>query len=557
MLTVRKLFKRYGPVRVLLGAEFSVARGQKIALVGSNGVGKSTLLRIIAGVEKEDKGEVVRERRASIAYLPQELSVEETGETALGYLRRKSGIAELEEEMGGLESDLSDEKKLERYGELRDRYERMDGYSFDERAAKVLSGLGLEGEFLSRKLRSMSGGERRRVAFAAVLLSGADLLLLDEPTNDLDLPAILWLESYVRKSRSAIIVASHDREFLDAVSEKVLEIDWHFRTTRMWTGNYSLYFREKSEQLRREREEHERAEEERARLFVTADEKREWARIGGEQKMPDRDRMSQGYHRDRAERKFGAAAKALSSRAGHVKRVDVTAIRDPLSVYFEPAEEGELSIALSGAVSGYGETFSAGPVDLVLPYGSHVGIFGRNGAGKSTVLGMIAGTLPLSEGTVEIGEDVRLGVLTQENDILPKEKSAIEWFSEKTRISDEAEITRFLGKFLLVGEVTSFPMGELSPGERMRLSIAFLMASGINVLVLDEPTNHLDLDAVEALSNAIDLFSGTLILVSHDRAFLAGRDFDLVRSLERGKISVEKSYAEYLERAVREAMRAT
>jgi len=523
MLTVRKLFKRYGPVRVLLGAEFSVARGQKIALVGSNGVGKSTLLRIIAGVEKEDKGEVVRERRASIAYLPQELSVEETGETALGYLRRKSGIAELEEEMSGLESDLSDEGKLERYGELRDRYERMDGYSFDERAAKVLSGLGLEGEFLSRTLRSMSGGERRRVAFAAVLLSEADLLLLDEPTNDLDLPAILWLESYVRKSRSAIIVASHDREFLDAVAEKVLEIDWHFRTTRMWTGNYSLYFREKSEQLRREREEHERAEEERARLFVTADEKREWARIGGEQKMPDRDRMSQGYHRDRAERKFGAAAKALSSRAGHVKRVDVTAIRDPLSVYFEPAEEGELSISLSGAVSGYGETFSAGPVDLILPYGSHVGIFGRNGAGKSTVLGMIAGTLPLSEGTVEIGEDVRLGVLTQENDILPKEKSAIEWFSEKTRISDEAEITRFLGKFLLVGEAASFPMGELSPGERMRLSIAFLMASGVNALVLDEPTNHLDLDAVEALSNAIDLFPGTLILVSHDRAFLAER----------------------------------
>jgi len=555
MVTVRNIFKRYGPIRVLLGAEFSIARGQKVALVGANGAGKSTLLKIIAGEEKEDRGEVIRERYAHISYLPQELPEETIDDTALGYLRRVSGIAELEEEMTELESKLEDEQSLERYGELRDRYDRMDGYSFGKKAVAALVGLGLPDDFLSRNLSGISGGERRRVALAAALLSEADLLLLDEPTNDLDLSAILWLESYIRKSASAVLIASHDRAFLDAVAEKVLEIDWHFRTTRMWTGNYSLYFKEKSEELRRDREEYERAEEERVRLYETADEKREWAKIGGAQVMPDKDRMSQGYHRDRAERKFGAAAHALSTRADKVKRVSIAAVRDPLEVFFETAEGEGRDIVLEGAVAGYGSVFSAGPIDLAIPYGSHVGLFGRNGSGKSTILRMIAGTLPLSAGAVGLGEDVKLGVLTQENDILPRDKSALEWFAEKTPITEEKEIVRFLRKFLLIGDAASFRMGELSPGERMRLSLAFLMATKSNVLILDEPTNHLDLEAVSALSQAVDLFPGTVVLVSHDRAFLASRNFSQVLSVDHGKLVAEKDYDSYLEKAIDEANR--
>jgi len=555
MVTVRNIFKRYGPIRVLLGAEFSIARGQKVALVGANGAGKSTLLKIIAGEEKEDRGEVIRERYAHISYLPQELPEETIDDTALGYLRRVSGIAELEEEMTELESKLEDEQSLERYGELRDRYDRMDGYSFGKKAVAALVGLGLPDDFLSRNLSGISGGERRRVALAAALLSEADLLLLDEPTNDLDLSAILWLESYIRKSASAVLIASHDRVFLDAVAEKVLEIDWHFRTTRMWTGNYSLYFKEKSEELRRDREEYERAEEERVRLYETADGKREWAKIGGAQVMPDKDRMSQGYHRDRAERKFGAAAHALSTRADKVKRVSIAAVRDPLEVFFETAEGEGRDIVLEDAVAGYGSVFSAGPIDLAISYGSHVGLFGRNGSGKSTILRMIAGTLPLSAGAVGLGEDVKLGALTQENDILPRDKSALEWFAEKTPITEEKEIVRFLRKFLLIGDAASFRMGELSPGERMRLSLAFLMATKSNVLILDEPTNHLDLEAVSALSQAVDLFPGTVVLVSHDRAFLASRNFSQVLSVDHGKLVAEKDYDSYLEKAIDEANR--
>jgi len=555
MLTVRNLYKRFGPVRVLLGAEFSVARGQKVALVGANGVGKSTLLKIIAGLDKEDRGEVIREKYAHISYLPQELPEDVIDDTAFGYLRRVSGIAEIEMEMAELEPKLADEEALERYGELRDRYDRMEGYSFEEKAGAALVGLGLPEGFLLRNLSGVSGGERRRVALVAALLSESDLLLLDEPTNDLDLSAILWLESFIKKSASAVLIASHDRAFLDAIADKVLEIDYHFRTTRMWTGNYSLYFKEKSEELRRDREEYERSEEERVRLYETADEKREWAKIGGAQMMPDKDRMSQGYHRDRSERKFGAAAHALTTRADQVKRVKIAAVRDPLSVYFEPSEGEGRDIVVAGAVAGYGGDFSAGPIDLTVHYGAHVGLFGRNGSGKSTILRMIAGTLPLSAGTVTLGEDVKFGVLSQENDILPKEKSALEWFAQETPIEEEADIVRFLRKFLLIGDAASFKMGELSPGERMRLSLAFLMATRSNVLILDEPTNHLDLEAVTALSEAVDLFPGTVILVSHDRAFLEKRAFSQILSVDSGKLHIEKDYDSYLEKALKEAER--
>jgi len=235
--------------------------------------------------------------------------------------------------------------------------------------------------------------------------------------------------------------------------------------------------------------------------------------------------------------------------------VRIAAVRDPLSVFFEPMEGEGQDIILTGAVAGYGGEFTAGPIDLGIPYGSHVGLFGRNGSGKSTILRMIAGTLPLTSGTVTLGEDVKLGILTQENDILPRDLTALEWFADKTTLTEEKDILWFLRRFLLLSDAASFKMGELSPGERMRLSLAYLMATRSNVLILDEPTNHLDLEAVTALSEAVDLFPGTVILVSHDRAFLQDRAFTQVLSVDSGKLTVEKDYDSYLEKAMKEAER--
>lgn len=555
MLTVRNIHKRYGPVKVLLGAGFSVAKGQKFALVGPNGVGKSTLLRILAGVESEDRGVIERGKNLRVSYLPQEFVADSVEETVVGYLRRVSGVASVESELAELESRLGDEKALARYGELRDLYDRLGGFSFDRKARHAADGLGLRHIASDRKLSEMSGGQRRRLSLAGALLEESDLLLLDEPTNDLDLPAILWLERFLCKTGSAVIVASHDRAFLDAVSEKVIELDWYFRTARIWTGNYSTFFKEKSEELRREHEEKARTEEERARLHETAEEKLEWARKGAEYKMPDKDKMSQGFHRDRSQQKQGAMARALNTRADHVRKVVLAPERDRLSIFFEPEAGEGMEIVLASASAGYDGGFRVGPVDMDIPYPSRIGIFGKNGAGKSTLLRLITGELPPLSGTVSRGESVRLGVLSQGNDFLPKEKTAYEWFAEATPITEAIDIIRFLDRFLLNASALSFPMGELSPGERMRLALGFLMATRANVLVLDEPTNHLDLEAITALSDALRLFPGTLILVSHDRAFLSGVEFSQIFSADDGACSYEKDYASYLERAMEEARR--
>lgn len=555
MLTVRNIHKRYGPVRVLLGASFSVVRGQKFALVGPNGVGKSTLLRILAGVEEQDRGVIERGKNLRVSYLPQEFIADSAEETVIGYLRRVSGVASVEAELTDLETRLGDEKALARYGELRDLHDRLGGFSFDRKARRAVDGLGLRHIASDRKLFEMSGGQRRRLSLAGALLEESDLLLLDEPTNDLDLPAILWLERFLRKTGSAVIVASHDRAFLDAVSEKVIELDWYFRTARVWTGNYSTFFKEKSEELRREHDERARTDEERARLRETADEKIEWAKLGAEYKMPDKDKMSQGFHRDRSQQKQGAMARALNTRADHVKKVVIAPERDRLSIFFEPEAREGMEVALVSASAGYDEGFHVGPIDMDIPYASRVGIFGRNGAGKSTILRLITGELPVLSGTVSRGESVRLGVLSQGNDFLPKGKSAMQWFADATPIKDSIDIMRFLDRFLLNASALGFPMGELSPGERMRLSLAFLMATRANVLVLDEPTNHLDLEAIAALSDALRLFPGTLIMVSHDRAFLSGVEFSQVFSVDGGACVREKDYASYLERAMEEARR--
>ena len=555
MLTVRNIHKRYGPVKVLLGVGFSVARGQKFALVGPNGVGKSTLLRIIAGEESEDRGTIERGKNIRISYLPQESVAESAEETVLDYLRRVSGVSAIETELASLETRLGEEKSLSRYGELRDLYDHLDGFSFDRKARSALDGLGLRHIESDRKLSEMSGGQRRRLSLAGALLEESDLLLLDEPTNDLDLPSILWLERFLGKTDAAAIVASHDRAFLDAVSEKVLELDWYFRTARVWTGNYSTYFKEKSEELRHEHDERMRTEEERARLHETAEEKLEWARKGAEYVMPDKDKMSQGFHRDRSQQKQSARAKALHSRADQVKRVTLAPERDRLSIFFDPAAGEGMDVTVASAIAGYDSGFRVGPVDMHIGYPSRIGLFGKNGSGKSTILRNITGESKPLSGTVSIGESVRFGILSQENDFLPKDKSAYEWFAESTPIRDEADIMRFLDRFLLNASTLSFPMGELSPGERMRLSLAYLMATNANVLVLDEPTNHLDLEAVAALSDALRLFPGTLILVSHDRAFLSGIEFSQVFSIDDGACVREKDYASYLERAMEDARR--
>lgn len=500
---------------------FSLGRGQKVALVGPNGVGKSTLMRIIAGIDTPDRGTVEMAKRSLAGYLPQEAIPSEQNITVLEFLREETGVAELEWRMKLLEPRLEEATALAEYGELSEKLNRLTHYSFEDRARDMLDGFFLAHIDFDRVLESLSGGEKTKVNLAGVLLRGADILLLDEPTNNLDLPALLFLERFLISSQATSLIASHDRRFLDAVVTKVFELDWFSRSGTMWTGNWSQYFHLQEEKRQYEKDQYEKEQAEKIRLKESSDEKREWARIGGSMVMPDRDKMSQGYHRNRSEQKFGAAAVALETRSVKAEKRTLTPERDPFHLYFNVKEgDKDMVLALSRVVAGYDGAFCVGPVTMKIAYGSRVAFLGLNGSGKSTLMKTISGSLPPISGTVKRGEKIIIGDLMQAHENIPRNKTPIEWFLDETHFTEKVEVAIFLRDFQVNGEMLEAKLGRLSPGERARLSIAMMIAKGVNTLLLDEPTNHLDLAASQALEEALEKYPGTVILVSHDRAFL-------------------------------------
>jgi ATPase subunit of ABC transporter with duplicated ATPase domains len=387
-----------------------------------------------------------------------------------------------------------------------------------------------------------------------VLLRGADILLLDEPTNNLDLPALLFLERFLISSQATSLIASHDRRFLDAVVTKVFELDWFSRSGTMWTGNWSQYFHLQEEKRQYEKDQYEKEQAEKIRLKESSDEKREWARIGGSMVMPDRDKMSQGYHRNRSEQKFGAAAMALETRSVKAEKRTLAPERDPFHLYFTVKEGDEdMMLALSRVVAGYDGAFRIGPVTLKIAYGSRVAFLGLNGSGKSTLLKTISGSLPPISGTVKRGEKIIIGDLMQAHENIPRNKTPIEWFLDETHFMEKVEVAIFLRDFQVNGEMLEAKLGRLSPGERARLSIAMMIAKGVNTLLLDEPTNHLDLPASQALEEALEKYPGTVILVSHDRAFLERVAIQKCYLFDRGTVKSIPDRAAYMDALMAQA----
>lgn len=521
MFTVRNIRKTQGGRTVLDKVTFSLGKGQKVALVGPNGVGKSTLMKIIAGIDTPDRGTVEMAKRSLTGYLPQEPTPSKSDITVLQFLREETGVADFEWRMKMLEPRLDEPSALGEYDELSEKLSRVTHYSFEDRARTMLDGLFLAHIGFDRSLETLSGGEKTKVNLASVLLRGADILLLDEPTNNLDLPALLFLERFLVSSQATCLIASHDRRFLDAVVTKVLELEWFTRSATMWTGNWSQYFHLQEEKRQFEKETYEKEQAEKIRLKESSDEKREWARIGGSMVMPDRDKMSQGYHRNRSEQKFGAAAMALETRSIKAEKTKLAPERDPFHLYFNVLEaDPEMVLSLNAVVAGYKKAFQVGPVDMKITYGSRTAFLGLNGSGKSTLLKTLSGALKPISGSIEKGEKIRIGDLMQAHENIPRSKTPIEWFLDETHFIEKVEVAIFLREFQINGEMLEAKLGRLSPGERARLSIAMAVAKGVNTLLLDEPTNHLDLDASQALEEALEKYPGTVILVSHDRAFL-------------------------------------
>ncbi len=537
-----KIHKAYGTITVLEDISFSLEKGQKAGLIGYNGTGKTTLLKILAGLIEPDAGEVTVRKGAVVGYMPQDTSLV-SDETIRDYVRRISGMAVLEERM-----ETSPEAMTE--------YERRDGYTFYHRLDVTLAGFGLSDVSTDRPINSLSSGQKNKVFTAGVLLSDPDILFLDEPTNNLDLPALIWLEDFLMRSDAACIIVSHDRLFLDRIARKIFEIDWRTRTLNITSGRYSDYLVRKEKELVRQWQEHEVQQEEIKRLTEQTRKKKQEALSGSRYMGTDNDKFLRGFKRDRAG-KSGKQAKAIEKRIEQMEIVEKPVGRDVFRIHLQPTKpEGTRDITLTDVVAGYAvDGFKIGPISLTIPYGSRTVILGLNGTGKTTLLRTISGELPILDGKVSRGNALVVGNLTQEHDNLPREESIKDFLTLRAGIAVQ-EAYALAVKFGFKAAEIDKKIAALSPGGRARLLFALFSALSANALILDEPTNHLDLEALEALEEAVAHYEGTIVLVSHDRYFLEKFRPTDTFVLSNGKLERQESPETYVANAEREAKRS-
>lgn len=540
-LRVEKIHKTYGTIIILEDISFSLEKGQKAGLVGNNGTGKTTLLKILAGLLEPDAGGVTIRKGAILGYMPQDTSLV-SDETIRDYARRVSSMAVLE-------------KQMETSPEAMSEYKRRDGYTFYHRLGVMLTDFGLSDISTDRPINSLSSGQKSKVFIAGMLLSDPDILLLDEPTNNLDLPALIWLEDFLMRSDTTCIIVSHDRLFLDRLVRKVFEIDCHTRTLSVTNGRYSDYLMMKEKERARQKAKYEAQQEEIKRLTEQAREKKAKAIQGSRFMGSDNDKFLRGFKRDRAV-KSGKAAKAIEKRIEQMETVEKPIERDVFHIRLQPKKpKGSRDIVLKDVVVGYTDSkFRIGPVSVTIPYGNRVVILGLNGSGKSTLLKIISSKLQPLEGEIIVGNALVIGNLMQEHDNLPREKSIKDFLIKRAGITTQ-EAYMLATKFGFKATEIDKEIAALSPGGRARLLFALFSALSANVLLLDEPTNHLDLEALDALEEVITHYEGTIVLVSHDRYFLDKFHATDTYVLSNGNLSRQQSFEKYAANAEQEARR--
>ena len=527
-IRAEKISKTYGKTTVLQDVSFDLDKGQKVGLIGGNGTGKTTLLKIINGIIEADSGSITKRNGLVIGYMPQDTSLA-TDETIRDYLRRVTGINTLEE-------------IIEKSREALSEYEQRKGYIFDHRIDATLAGLGLKEIPNTRQINSLSSGQKSKVFMAGLLLTDPDVLLLDEPTNNLDLPALIWLEKFLINTDSTCIIISHDRLFLDRIVNKIFEINWDSRSLNVIGGRYSDYLERKEVERASQLEKHEDQQDEIKRLTATAKEKRIEATEGSRYRGTDNDKVLRGFKRERAGRS-NKSAKAIDKRIEQIDLVEKPLVHESLRINLTPARpEGSREITLRNVIAGYPDgEFQVGPISLNISYGDRVAILGLNGSGKSTLVKTISGELKPISGEVEVGKSLILGNLMQEHDNLPRDESIKDFLKKRIDINDH-NLYNFAHIYGFNVEEVNNEISALSPGGRARLLIALFSLLSINVLLLDEPTNHLDLDALSALEEVIANYEGTIILVSHDRYFLSKFNATDVYVITDGKLERQSNY---------------
>ena len=546
-MVARKISAAHGARTLFSDLDLVVAPGDVIGLVGVNGAGKSTLLRQLAGLTHPDSGTVtVSPAGAAVGYLAQEPD-RVPGETVLAFLARRTGVAEAQQIMDRAAEALAgpDPSAGDVYSTALERWLDLGGADFDERVAAVAADVGLQVDG-SSPMTSLSGGEAARAALGALLLSMYEVYLLDEPTNDLDLDGLERLEQFVLGQRAGLVIVSHDREFLARTATEILELDLTQQKVTLFGGGYEAYLAEREVQRRHAREAYDDFADRREALTDRARTQRSWMENGvrnARRKSNDNDKIGRKFRAESTEKQ---AAKARQTER-LIERLDEVS---------EPRKEWELRMTIasaprSGAIVAVldqavvvrapivrapsegtdGESFTFGPVSVQVNWADRVVITGANGSGKSTLLGALLGRVPLTSGRAWLGSGVVVGEVDQARELFV-EGTLSSCFERLTPELATADVRTLLAKFGLRAEHVDRPAASLSPGERTRAALALLQSRGVNLLVLDEPTNHLDLPAIEQLESALDSFTGTVLLVSHDRRLL-----ETVRSTRRWQLA--------------------
>lgn len=503
ILSCNHVSKSFVEKEVLREASFYIEEREKTAIVGINGAGKSTLLKILMGLLPADEGQVILAKNKTMGYLAQHQDIQDSHTIYEALLEVKRDVLALEEKLRSLEQQMPAafgeelEAMMESYAKATHQFEEAGGYALRSEITGVLKGLGFAEEEFGKLVSSLSGGQKTRVSLGKLLLSKPDLILLDEPTNHLDMNAIAWLETFLLNYPGAVIIVAHDRYFLDKVVTKVIEID-NTRVT-VFQGNYSAYAEKKA--MLREAE---------LKAYLN-----QQAEIRHQEEVIQKLRS---FNREKSIKRAESREKMLNK----LERLDRPfEVKSDMSVRFTPScVSGNDVLTIRGLSKSFGALTLFQDVDMDVRRGERVAIIGNNGTGKTTLLKIINHLIEPDTGTVSLGAKVRIGYYDQEHQVLHLEKTLFEEILDEHPSMTNTEIRSLLAAFLFTGEDVFKQVGDLSGGERGRVSLAKLMLSEANFLILDEPTNHLDMVSKEILEKALSQYTGTVLYVSHDRYFI-------------------------------------
>jgi ATPase subunit of ABC transporter with duplicated ATPase domains len=535
MIRLDNVSKQVGHQILFIEASAALLKGEKIGLVGPNGAGKTTLFRMIAGQELPDEGQVSTDRGISIGYFSQDVG-EMSGRSAVAEVMDGAGpVSVVAGELKELETAMADpdqadnmDEIIARYGEVQGRFEELDGYALDGRAREALSGLGFSQEMMDGDVGALSGGWKMRVALARILLMRPDVMLLDEPSNHLDLESLIWLEQFLKGYDGALLMTSHDREFMNRIVNKIVEIDGGTLTT--FSGNYEFY-----EAQRALNEKQQQAQFERQQAMLAKEIK--------------------FIERFKARASHAAQVQSRVKKLEKIERVEPPRRRQTVAFEFLPApRSGEDVVSLKNVHKGYGSRSIYEGLNFQVRRRERWCVMGVNGAGKSTLLKLVAGSTEPDEGSVALGGSVKMGYFAQHAmDLLDGEQTVFESLEDSFPQAGQGSLRALAGCFGFSGDDVEKKCRVLSGGERARFVMAKMLFDPPNFLVLDEPTNHLDIATKEMLITALSEYEGTMLFVSHDRHFLAALSNRLLELTPDGIHQYGGGYTEYVARTGQEA----